>query len=136
MRDCKALTSADVDRIMEAAKAEARENAWAVSIAVVDQSGLPWRLDRGDRAIPGSLKIAEAKARTAALTRTSTKAFEDRGADRLVMLGLPDLLLLQGGLPIMVDQQCIGAVGVSGAQSFEDEQIAGAGIAALENSTA
>ncbi len=134
MRDGKVLSSADVDTIVEAARAEARDNGWNVSIAVVDQSGLPWRMDRGDRAIPGSLRIAEAKARTAALTRASTKAFEDKGSDRLVMLGLPDLLLLQGGLPIMVNEQCLGAVGVSGAQSYEDEQIAGAGIAALAKS--
>lgn len=131
MRDSKALTNADMDTIMEAAKAEARENGWAVSIAVVDQSGLPWRLDRSDRAIPGSLKIAEAKARTAALLRTPTKAFEERAANRLVMLGLTDLLPLEGGLPILVDDDCIGAVGVSGVQSFEDEQIARSGVESL-----
>ena len=131
MRDCKALTGADVEIIMEAAKNEARENGWSVSIAIVDQGGLLWRLDRLDGAILGSPKIAEAKAKTSALMRASTKAVEDRATDRLVMLGLQDLLPLQGGLPILADGDCIGAVGVSGGQSFQDEQVAGAGIAAL-----
>lgn len=131
MRDSKALTSADVDKIMEAARAEARESGLAVSVAVVDQSGLIWRVDRTEGAIPASPKIAEAKARTAALMRAPTNEIEDRAADRLVMLGLPDLLLLQGGLPILVGDDCIGGVGVSGALSPQDEQVARAGIDAL-----
>jgi glc operon protein GlcG len=132
MRDSKALTSADVDKIMQAARAEARENGWAMSIAIVDQSGLIWRVDRTDGAIPASPRIAEAKARTAALMRAPTNAIEERAADRLVMLGLPDLLLMQGGLPILVNDECVGAVGVSGALAPQDEQVARAGIDALD----
>ena len=131
MRDSKALTSADVDKIMDAARTEARNNSWSVSIAVVDQCGLIWRIDRTEGAIPASPKIAEAKAKTAALMRAPTNAIEDRAADRLVMLGLPDLLLLQGGLPILIDDQCVGAVGVSGALSPQDEQVARAGVDSL-----
>jgi glc operon protein GlcG len=131
MRDSKALTSTDIDKIMQAAKAEVHENNWAMSIAIVDQSGLIWRVDRGEGAIPASPKIAEAKARTAALMRAPTGAIEDRAADRLVMLGLPDLLLMQGGLPIIVEDECVGAVGVSGGLSPQDEQVARAGIDAL-----
>ena len=131
MRDSKTLTSADVDKIMQAARAEVQENDWAMSIAIVDQSGLIWRVERTERAIPASPKIAEAKARTAALMRAQTGAIEGRAADRLVMLGLPDLLLMQGGLPIFAAGDCVGAVGVSGGLSPQDEQVARAGIDAL-----
>lgn len=131
MRDSKTLTSADVDKIMQAARAEVQENDWAMSIAIVDQSGLIWRVERTERAIPASPKIAEAKARTAALMRAPTGAIEGRAADRLVMLGLPDLLLMQGGLPIFAAGDCVGAVGVSGGLSPQDEQVARAGIDAL-----
>lgn len=131
MRDSKTLTSADVDKIMQAARAEVQKNDWTMSIAIVDQSGLIWRVERTEGAIPASPKIAEAKARTAALMRAPTGAIEGRAADRLVMLGLPDLLLMQGGLPIFAADDCVGAVGVSGGLSPQDEQVARAGIDAL-----
>jgi len=77
-------------------------------------------------------EIAVLKARTAALTRRSSKTWEDRVAGgRLAMLKMP-VLPVQGGLPIMVEDVCVGAVGVSGVQSHEDEQIAAAGIKTLK----
>lgn len=131
MRMCKAMTAASANQIMDAAKAEARKNGWAVSIAIVDQAGTLWKLDRADGAALQTPKIAEAKASTAALMRVPTKTLEDRAKDRLVMLGLRDLLFMQGGLPIIIDGECVGAVGVSGAKAAEDEQVAHAGISGL-----
>jgi uncharacterized protein GlcG (DUF336 family) len=85
-----------------------------------------------DGATPANAEIAQQKARTAALTRRPSKMWEDRVAGgRLSTLKMP-LLPVQGGVPILVEGTCIGAVGVSGVQSHEDEQIATAGIAALQ----
>jgi uncharacterized protein GlcG (DUF336 family) len=85
-----------------------------------------------DGATPANSRIAMEKGRTAAETRRSTAMWEDRvKSGRMVMLKMPGVTPVQGGLPIVIDGECIGAVGVSGVQSHEDEQIAKAGIAAL-----
>ena len=127
------LTLADVKQIAIAAEAEAHANAWAVSIAIVDDGGHLLWLQRLDGAAPVSSHIAPAKARTAALGRRETKLYEDMiNQGRTSFLSAPELAgMLEGGVPIVVDGQCIGAVGVSGVKSVEDAQIARAGIAAL-----
>ena len=84
-----------------------------------------------DGAGPMSAEVAAAKASTAALTRRPTKFWEDRVKERQVFLKFPDNLPIQGGVPIMHEGECVGAIGVSGVQSHEDEQVCNAGIAAL-----
>ncbi len=127
------LQAADVKRIAAAAEAEAVKNNWAVTIAVVDDGGHLLSLQRLDGAAPVSAHIGAAKARTAALGRRESKAYEEMiNQGRYSFLSAPALDgMLEGGVPIMVDGQCVGAVGVSGVKSTEDAQIARAGIAAL-----
>ena len=127
------LTLADVKRIAAAAEAEATANGWPVTIAIVDDGGhLLWQ-QRLDGAAPLSAHIAPAKARTAALGRRESKVYEDIiNQGRTSFLSAPTIEgLLEGGVPVMVDGHCLGAVGVSGVKSTEDAQIAKAGIAAL-----
>jgi len=127
------LESADVKQIAAAAEAEAQKNRWAVTIAIVDDGGHLLHLQRLDGAAPVSAHIAPAKARTAALGRRESKGYEDMVNDgRVSFLSVPAIDgLLEGGVPIMKDGQCLGAVGVSGVKSNEDAQIARAGIAAI-----
>ena len=127
------LTLADARRIAAAAEAEAERNGWAVSIAIVDDGGHLLWLQRLDRAAPVSAQIAPAKARTAALGRRESKAYEDMiNGGRTAFLTAPGIEgLLEGGLPILVEEQCVGTIGVSGVKSSEDVQIGRAGIAAL-----
>ena len=127
------LAAADVKRIAAAAEAEASKNNWAVTIAIVDDGGHLLGLQRLDGAAPISSHIAPAKARTAALGRRESKAYEEMiNQGRVSFLSAPLLEgMLEGGVPIMAEGQCIGAVGVSGVKSSEDAQIAKAGIAAL-----
>ena len=127
------LSLADVKRIAAAAEAEALANAWIVTIAVVDDGGHLLWLQRLDGAAPVSSHIAPAKARTAALGRRESRLYEEMiNQGRMSFLSAPELEgMLEGGVPVMVDGQCVGAVGVSGVKSSEDAQIAKAGIAAL-----
>lgn len=133
MQSKQVLTNDDVKKIAIAAEAEARKNDWAVTISVVDDGGNLLWLQRLDDAAPISASIAPAKARTAALGRRETKIYEDIiNNGRFSFMTAPDLEgMLEGGVPIMVNGQCVGAVGVSGVKSPEDVQIAKAGIAAL-----
>ena len=131
MRNRPALTAADVQKMMAACKAEAAKNKWNVSIAIVDDAGFLLHVERMDGAGPMSAEVAVGKASTAAVTRRPTKFWEDRIKERPVFLKFPDNLPIQGGVPIMYQNECVGAIGVSGVQSHEDEQIANAGIAAL-----
>lgn len=128
------LTLEDVRRMAIAAEAEAIQNGWAVTLAVVDGGGHLLWLQRMDDAAPISAEIAPAKARTAAMGRRESKVYEDMiNQGRVSFLSAPTLHgMLEGGVPIMVDGQCLGAIGVSGVKSTEDAQIARAGIAALQ----
>ncbi len=123
----------DVKRIAFASEAEAIRNQWVVSIAIVDDGGHLLWLQRLDGAAPISAHIAPAKARTAALGRRESRVYEEMiNQGRTSFLSVPQLEgLLEGGVPIIVDGHCLGAVGVSGVKSGEDAQIAKAGIAAL-----
>lgn len=123
----------DVKRIADAAEAEALKHGWAVTIAIVDDGGHLLWLQRLDGAAPISAHIAPAKAHTAALGRRESKAYEDMiNQGRAAFLSAPGVQgLLEGGVPILVQGQCMGAVGVSGVKAGEDAQIAQAGIAAL-----
>ena len=134
MQSKQVLTLDDARTIVAAAEAEAKVNNWAVTIAVVDDGGHLLCLQRLDNAAPVSAHIAPAKARTAALGRRETKVYEDMiNNGRVSFLSAPELEgMLEGGVPVIVNGQCAGAVGVSGVKSSEDVQIARAGIAALK----
>jgi len=126
------LSLADCEKIAAASLAEARRNKWMVSIAILDDGGHLLHYVRMDGASPGSAAISVEKARTAAVTRRSSGTWEERiKQGRTAMLKMPGILPVQGGVPIIVEGSCVGAVGVSGVQSNEDEQIAQAGIDAL-----
>jgi len=127
------LSLADVKRIAAASEAEALTNHWNVTIAIVDDGGHLLWLQRLDGAAPVSAHIAPAKARTAALGRRESKTYEDMiNQGRTSFLSAPTIEgLLEGGVPVMIDGHCVGAVGVSGVKSSEDAQIAKAGIAAV-----
>jgi len=131
MRSRPALTASDVHKMVAACKAEAEKHKWNVTIAVVDDAGYLLYLERLDGAGPMTAEVATSKASTAAIWRRPTKFWEDRVKDRLVFLKFPGNLPIQGGVPIMYQGDCVGAIGVSGVQSHEDEQIANAGIGAL-----
>jgi uncharacterized protein GlcG (DUF336 family) len=133
MQSKQILTLDDVKKIAAAAEAEAKANNWAVTISVVDDGGNLLWLQRLDGAAPISASIAPAKARTAALGRRETKIYEDMiNNGRFSFITAPNLEgMLEGGVPVMVHGQCVGAVGVSGVKSSEDVQIGKAGIAAL-----
>jgi uncharacterized protein GlcG (DUF336 family) len=133
MQSKQFLTLDDLKKIAAAAEAEAKANNWAVTISIVDDGGHLLWLQRLDGAAPISAKIAPAKAKTAALGRRESKIYEDMiNNGRFSFITAPELDgMLEGGVPIVVDGQCLGAVGVSGVKSAEDVIIAKAGIAAL-----
>lgn len=128
----KALTLVDVQKIAAAAEAEAVKNDWKVSIAITDDGGHLLHFQRLDGAPLQSVLISQGKARTSAWARKPSKAFEEVVANgRNAFLSVPDMVMLEGGEPIIVDGICIGAVGVSGVTSAQDAQVARAGIAVL-----
>jgi uncharacterized protein GlcG (DUF336 family) len=129
----KAITLAAAKRMAAAAEAEATKNSWNVVIAVVDDGGHLVYLQRMDGTQTGSIDVAIGKARTAMAFKRPTKVFDELAKTRpsIVSIGT-DAVLLEGGVPIVVDGQAVGAMGVSGVTSQQDAQIAEAGIAALE----
>ena len=132
MKHKPVLTHDDVARILEHARAEAVANKWAVTIAVVDDGGHPLALERLDGAAPVSAYIATEKARTAAMGRRPSASYEEMiKAGRNAFLSAPLTAMLEGGVPVVIEGQVIGAVGVSGVKSDQDAQVARAGIAAL-----
>ncbi|MFT5531983.1 MAG: glc operon protein GlcG [Burkholderiaceae bacterium] len=133
MQSKQILSLVDVKKIAAAAEAEALANNWSVAIAIVDDGGHLLSFQRLDGTAPISADIAPAKARTAALGRRESKIYEDMiNNGRMSFITAPKLEgMLEGGVPIMIDGQCLGAVGVSGVKSSEDAQVAKAGIAAL-----
>ncbi len=121
-------------RVMAAAaESEALANGWHVTIAIVDDGGHLLWLQRMDGAAPASAHMAPAKARTAAMGRRESRVYEESiNQGRFAFLSAPTLEgMLEGGVPVLIDGQCVGAVGVSGVKSDQDARIARAGIAAL-----
>jgi uncharacterized protein GlcG (DUF336 family) len=133
MKQKKCLTLADVKTIAAGCESEALRQGWSVAIAVVDDGGHAMWLQRLDGAPLTSTNIAMGKARTSALGRRTSKAYEDMVSNgRVAVLSMPgDLTFLEGGEPIVVDGDIVGAVGVSGVKSVEDAQVARYGINAL-----
>ena len=129
-----AITLDAARKVMAAAEAEAARNQWPMVIAIVDSTGHLVMLHRMDQAQYGSSKIAPLKAETALDFRRSTKVFEDAiaaGGQGVRTVTMPNVLALEGGLPILRNGEVIGAIGVSGMRSDQDAQVARAGIAAL-----
>lgn len=119
-------------KIAAAAELEAVGNKWNVVIVVVDDGGHLVYLQRLDGAPTGSIGVAIGKARTAAAFKRPTQVFDELAKTRPAITSIPDIVPLEGGVPIMVGGQLVGAVGVSGASSQQDVQVANAGISALE----
>jgi glc operon protein GlcG len=131
MRTKPCLTAADVKKMLAACEAEAVKNKWAVAISIVDDGGFLLGFLRMDGAPAISAEVSTGKARTSAMTKRPSKFFEDRVKERPAFAGFPAGILIQGGVPVVHENDCVGAIGVSGVQSHEDEQIAQAGASAL-----
>ena len=131
MRYKPVLTLEDAKKMLAAGEAEAIKNRWAIVMAILDDSAGLVALHRMDGARPGNPDIAIKKARTSALTQRSSKVWEDRvNGGRVSLMAMP-VLPVQGGLPIIVEGECLGAIGVSGVASDQDEQVAMAAIMAV-----
>ena len=127
------ITLANAKKIAAAALVEAQKNNWNVAIAVVDNHGFLVYYERMDDTQSASPAIAVEKARTAAMFRRPSKAFEDGVAKgRVALLGLTGAMPIEGGLPIMVGGRVAGGIGVSGVNSDQDAQVAKAGLEALK----
>jgi glc operon protein GlcG len=128
------ITLAQAKRVAATALEPARENQWTMVIAIVDPGGHLVYLEKLDETQVGSIEIAIAKAKSSAIFKRSTKLFQERlarGGDGLLVLQLKGAIPVEGGIPIIVDGKLIGALGVSGGSSAEDEVCAEAGAAAL-----
>ena len=126
------LTLEDTHKILAAAEGEAKKNNWAVCIAVVDDGGHLLGFLRLDACAASSIAFAQGKAYSAALRRRPTKSDEDMvNNGRFSALSMQGITFLEGGLPIVVNGEIIGAVGVSGVKSSDDALIAQAGIDAV-----
>ena len=126
------LTQTEVSLMLAAARQEASDQGWAVSIAIVDDGGHLLAFERLDEAGAISSYISIEKARTSALGRRESKGYEEMvNGGRTAFLSAPLLTSLEGGVPVIVDGQVIGAVGVSGVKAEQDAQVAKAGVAAL-----
>jgi glc operon protein GlcG len=132
MRTKHSLTLSDVKTMLAACEAEAARNKWAVAISIVDDGGYLLGFARMDGAPVISAEVSIGKARTSAMTKRPSKFFEDRVKERPAFAGFPAGILIQGGMPVVHQNECVGAIGVSGVQSHEDEQVAQAGASALE----
>jgi len=130
MRTKPVMTAADAQKIMAAAKAEAVKNKWPVSIAIVDDAGMLLLFERLDGAGASTSNTAIGKAQAAAGLRVPTKMLGDLLSVMPGAVKLPGLFL-QGAVPVMYQGECVGAVGASGVQANEDEQVAAAGAAAI-----
>ena len=132
MKNIQTIDLADAKRIAAAAEAEAVKNKWNVVIAIVDVGGHPVYLQRMDGTQLGSVDVAQAKAKSALLFKRPSKNWEALLADgRYGYLSMPNLLPLEGGIPLMAGEAIVGAIGVSGVKSNEDAIIAAAGAAVL-----
>ena len=132
MQQKAVLENTDVARLLAAARDEARRNAWNVTIAIVDDGGHLLALERLDGCAPISAYIATEKARSAALGRRETKGYEEMvNNGRTAFVSAPLLTSLEGSVPVLVQGQVVGAVGVSGVKADQDAQVAAAGVAGL-----
>jgi glc operon protein GlcG len=132
MRTKPCLTQTDAKLMMTACLAEAEKNGWEVTIAIVDDAGVLLNLERMDGAPAISAMVAPDKAKASALTKHPTKFLEDLVKERPAFANFPAGSLIQGAVPVIYEGECVGAIGVSGVQSGQDEQITRAGLTALK----
>lgn len=131
MKTKPVIEHADAVAILAACRAEAERLGLKMAIAVADDGGYPILLDRMEGAGVITSSVAIDKARTAAMMGRPTKALADRVRDEPALLRLEPYMPMTGGLPILVDGQCVGGVGLSGGRPEQDEAIAEAGLAAI-----
>jgi uncharacterized protein GlcG (DUF336 family) len=130
----KYITLEAAKKMAAAGEAEARKNGWNVAIAIVDASGGLILFHKLDETQPGSIAVAQGKARAAALFKRPTKAMEEAIAGgKQGFLTVEGIVPMQGGLPVIVEDKVIGAVGVSGVTSAQDEQVALAAVRGLNS---
>jgi len=128
----KVLTLEAAKQIAAAAEAEATRNEWPMVICVVDDGGHLIYLERTDGTQIGSLRIAQEKAASAVQFKRPTKAFEEAVAGgQTAVMKLAGAIPVEGGVPLVVGGDFIGAIGVSGGTSAQDGQVAAAGLATL-----
>lgn len=132
MQTIPSIGLAEARQIAEAARAKAVAEGWNVVIAIVDAGGHLILLERADDTQLGSIQVAQDKARTALMFRRASKALEDAvNGERPNMAGLTGALAIEGGLPLVQNGAYLGAIGISGVQSFQDGIVAQAGVDAL-----
>ena len=122
-------------KVAAPALAEASRNNWAMAVAVVDTAGDLVYFEKMDATQTGGVIVAIEKARSAALFKRPTKAFQDTlaaGGDGLRVLGLEGAVPVEGGIPLVMDGKCVGGIGVSGGTSQQDGQCAKAGADAVK----
>jgi len=128
----KVITLEAAKKMVAAGEVEAVKNGWNVAITIVDASGGLILFQKLDDTQPGSIQVSQGKARTSALFKRPTKAMEEMIAGgKTAFLAVDGITPIQGGLPVVVDGKVIGAIGVSGVTSAQDEQVAAAALAAL-----
>jgi glc operon protein GlcG len=128
------ITLDQAKRAMAAAELEAAKNSWQVAITILDSGGNMIMFHRVDNAQLSATTVSEGKARTALEFKRPSKALDDAiagGGAGMRLLALKDITPIEGGLPVVVDGKIIGAIGVSGALSSQDAQVAKAGADAL-----
>ena len=128
------ITLEQAKKVMAAAEIKATQNNWNVAISIVDSGAHAVMLQRLDGTQLASIRIAEGKARTAVEFRRPTKALEDviaGGGAGLRYFTVPEVNLMEGGVPIVIDGKVVGGIGVSGVHSAEDAQVAQAGADAI-----
>jgi glc operon protein GlcG len=128
----KFITLEAAKKMVAAGEAEARKNGWNVAIAIVDASGGLILFHKLDETQPGSIAVAQGKARAAALFKRTSKLLEESiAAGKQGFLAVEGIVPMQGGLPVIVEDKVVGAVGVSGVMSAQDEQVALAALGGL-----
>ncbi len=128
------ITLDQAKRVMAAAELEAAKNSWQVGVTILDSGGNMVMFHKVDNAQLSAITTSEGKARTALEFKLPSKALDDaiaNGGAGMRLLALKDITPLQGGILVMVDGKIVGAIGVSGALSSQDEQVAKAGADAL-----
>lgn len=130
-----AISIDNAKKVSAAAMAEARKNNWTMAVAITDPAGILLYFERMDGGQNAAQEVATAKARSAALFRRPTKAFQDdvaAGGQGLRYLSLPGVVAAEGGIPLVIDGRIVGAIGTSGGTYMQDGQVATAGAAALK----
>ena len=132
MQSKAVLSQADVSKVLDAAQQEAERENWAITVAVTDDGGHLLALRRLDGAAPFTADVATNKARSAAVGRKETQVFEEMiNGGRTAFISAPMQALLSGGVPIVVDGQVVGAVGISGVKPDQDIQVAKAAVSVI-----